>query len=71
VFPQLVQAAGASATFALFVLINLLSIYFVAKCVPETRGRTLEELEDEFRASGGRVVAHSAPPVGLAGAHIS
>jgi major inositol transporter-like SP family MFS transporter len=70
VFPQLVQAAGASATFGLFVLINLLSIYFVAKCVPETRGRTLEELEDEFRASGGRVVAH-AGPVAVAGAHIS
>src|SRR4051794_463972 len=61
VFPQLVQAAGASATFGLFVLINLLSIVFVARFVPETRGRTLEELEDEFRASGGRVVTHSAP----------
>src|SRR5919201_496823 len=70
VFPQLVQAAGASATFGLFVLINLLSIFFVARFVPETRGRTLEELEDEFRASGGRVVLHQAPVV-AAGAHIS
>jgi major inositol transporter-like SP family MFS transporter len=70
VFPQLVQAAGATATFGLFVLINLLSIYFVAKFVPETRGRTLEELEDEFRASGGRVVLRRTP-VAPAGAHIS
>lgn len=70
VFPQLVQAAGATATFGLFVLINLLSIFFVARFVPETRGRTLEELEDEFRSSGGRVVLRSAP-VTTAGAHIS
>jgi MFS transporter, SP family, major inositol transporter len=70
VFPQLVQAAGATATFGIFVLINLLSIFFVARFVPETRGRTLEELEDEFRESGGRVVLHPAP-VAAAGAHIS
>jgi MFS transporter, SP family, major inositol transporter len=63
VFPQLVQAAGATATFSLFVLINLASIAFVARCVPETRGRTLEELEDDFRASGGKVVLR---PVALA-----
>jgi major inositol transporter-like SP family MFS transporter len=63
VFPQLVQAAGATATFSLFVLINLASIVFVVRCVPETRGRTLEELEDEFRASGGKVVLR---PVALA-----
>ena len=49
VFPQLVAAAGATVTFGLFVLINIGSIGFVAKFVPETRGRTLEELEDEFR----------------------
>jgi MFS transporter, SP family, major inositol transporter len=70
VFPQLVQAAGATATFGLFVLINLLSIFFVARFVPETRGRTLEELEDEFRSTGGRVVLHGTQ-VASAGAHIS
>jgi major inositol transporter-like SP family MFS transporter len=60
VFPQLVQAAGATATFGIFVVINLVSIGFVKRCVPETRGRTLEELEDDFRAHGGKVVLRPA-----------
>jgi hypothetical protein len=32
-----------------FTLVNLTSIVFVAKKVPETKGRSLEELEDQFR----------------------
>ena len=65
VFPHLVEAAGASATFALFVVINIGSIVFVKRCVPETRGRTLEELEDEFRANSGKVVHRPAPAVAI------
>jgi len=65
VFPHLVEAAGASATFALFVLINIGSIVFVVRCVPETRGRTLEELEDEFRANSGKVVHRPAPAAAI------
>jgi major inositol transporter-like SP family MFS transporter len=49
-FPLLVNAVGSTPTFALFALINLGSVFFVKKFTPETRGRTLEELEDEFRA---------------------
>jgi MFS transporter, SP family, major inositol transporter len=56
VFPSLVGALGATGTFAIFVAINLCSIYFVARFVPETRGRTLEELEDEFRSRPSAVV---------------
>ena len=65
VFPHLVEAAGATATFALFVVINIGSIVFVKRCVPETRGRTLEELEDEFRANSGKVVHRPAPAVAI------
>jgi MFS transporter, SP family, major inositol transporter len=63
VFPPLVEALGASATFGIFVLINIASIVFVAKFVPETRGRTLEELEDDFRTHGSRVVPVTAPRI--------
>jgi major inositol transporter-like SP family MFS transporter len=50
VFPPLVEALGATPTFGLFALVNVGSILFVKKFAPETRGRTLEELEDDFRA---------------------
>jgi major inositol transporter-like SP family MFS transporter len=61
VFPILVEAAGATVTFGLFVLVNLMSIVFVAKFVPETRGRTLEELEDDFRTHDAAHLVHTAP----------
>lgn len=61
VFPLLNDAAGATVTFGLFVLINLVSIVFVAKFVPETRGRTLESLEAEFRAAGGTTTTPKVP----------
>jgi major inositol transporter-like SP family MFS transporter len=50
VFPILVASLGASKTFGIFVVINILSVIFVARFTPETKGRTLEEVEDDFRA---------------------
>jgi major inositol transporter-like SP family MFS transporter len=66
VFPSLVSALGATGTFSIFVAINLCSIWFVARFVPETRGRTLEELEDEFRTRDSAVVSHT-PAVAVQG----
>lgn len=54
-FPIVIGALGSTGTFALFVLVNLGSLVFVAKCVPETKGRSLEELESEFRGGTVRV----------------
>ena len=48
-FPIVNESLGSTGTFGLFVLVNLTSIVFVAKFVPETKGRSLEELEDRFR----------------------
>jgi len=60
-FPPLVATLGASLTFGLFALINLGSILFVKKFAPETRGRTLEELEDDFREHDAAHFVHDAP----------
>ncbi|MGX1479317.1 UNVERIFIED_CONTAM: major inositol transporter-like SP family MFS transporter [Streptomyces canus] len=50
VFPSLVSGIGISNTFFLFVVAGVFSIVFVERCVPETKGRTLETLEAELRA---------------------
>jgi major inositol transporter-like SP family MFS transporter len=65
-FPILAGSVGPTVTFGLFVLINLGSTFFVYKCVPETRGRSLEELEDDFRNHDNAHLAHTAP-VGISG----
>jgi MFS transporter, SP family, major inositol transporter len=61
-FPPLVAALGATLTFGLFALINVGSIVFVKVYAPETRGRTLEELEDDFRTHANPAeFVHEAP----------
>ncbi|MEV3909816.1 sugar porter family MFS transporter [Streptomyces canus] len=54
VFPSLVSGIGISNTFFLFVVAGVFSIVFVKRCVPETKGRTLETLEAELRARFSR-----------------
>ncbi|WP_432512190.1 sugar porter family MFS transporter [Kineococcus sp. SYSU DK001] len=44
-FPTLVSALGITGCFFGFAVVNLLALVFVKSQVPETRGRTLEELE--------------------------
>jgi major inositol transporter-like SP family MFS transporter len=61
VFPLLVGALGATLTFGLFTLVNACSFFFVWRLCPETRGRTLEELEDDFREHDAAHFVHRAP----------
>jgi len=66
-FPPLVAALGATLTFGLFALVNVGSLIFVKTFAPETRGRSLEELEDQFRSAGdAKHLVHEAP-VGVHG----
>lgn len=47
-FPPVVASLGIAPTFFIFVGLGLAAIVFIYTCVPETRGKTLEEFEDEF-----------------------
>ncbi|WP_413072457.1 MULTISPECIES: sugar porter family MFS transporter [unclassified Shouchella] len=49
-FPLALSTLGLSSTFLIFVALNLLTLLFVIKFLPETKGKTLEELEAQFRA---------------------
>jgi MFS transporter, SP family, major inositol transporter len=49
-FPILNSAVGSTWSFLFFFALNIGSVLFSAVAVPETKGRTLEELEDDFRA---------------------
>ncbi|WP_336330109.1 MULTISPECIES: sugar porter family MFS transporter [unclassified Haloarcula] len=48
-FPVLTDGVGTSATFWLFGLCSLVGLLFVYRYVPETKGRTLEAIEDDLR----------------------
>ena len=56
-FPVLFDAFGLSNTFFVFVGLGVLSLLFIKRFVPETKGRTLEEIEQSFRRSEERYLA--------------
>jgi len=58
-FLSLLHAAGNAATFWIYAFMALLTLLFVWFIVPETKGKTLEEIEAYWR-SGRHWVA--APP---------
>lgn len=47
-FLTLIQFLGASGTFILYFVISLIGLWFVYKFVPETRGVSLEQIEDHL-----------------------
>jgi len=51
-FPVLISTFGGTGTFLVFALINVATIIFSWRMVPETSHLTLEELEEEFRHAG-------------------
>ncbi|XP_061430069.1 proton myo-inositol cotransporter isoform X1 [Lethenteron reissneri] len=66
-FLQLAQSLTYYGVFFMYTGLGLLGVLFIATCVPETRGRTLEEMEALFAGAGscvwwpGRSGAGSAP----------
>ena len=52
-FPQMVSWIGVSATFLIFVALQLGAIIWVKRVVPETKDKSLEELEHLFKERSG------------------
>lgn len=50
VFPVLLDTWGLSAAFFFFVVSGIIAMIFVKLCVPETKGKSLEEIEKYFRS---------------------
>jgi predicted MFS family arabinose efflux permease len=46
-FPKIIETLGLSGSFFAFAVLNVVAFAFVMKWVPETRGRTLEQLEED------------------------
>ncbi len=51
-FPRLRESIGPAKTFWVYAFCSLLSTIFVVALVPETKGRTLEEIEASWRRRG-------------------
>ena len=52
IFPVLIAAIGMSHTFMVFMICNAIGLVFAIKYIPETRGKSLEQLEHEFHDMG-------------------
>lgn len=52
-FPSVVSGLGIANTFFLFAALGVLALIFIYFLVPETRNKTLEDLESEFRTKYG------------------
>ena len=46
-FPIMTASMPQDAVFAIFGVICLLGVWFIHSCVPETKGRSLEDIEEE------------------------
>jgi MFS transporter, SP family, major inositol transporter len=60
-FPQLLAAIGLSNTFFVFAVLGVGAIAFAAKYIPETRDKSLEDLEHHFKNAAGKEPAAKQP----------
>ena len=53
-YPSMMEFSGA-VTYGFYGLMSVLSFLFVWKMIPETKGKTLEEMEELWRGNSGQV----------------
>jgi SP family arabinose:H+ symporter-like MFS transporter len=63
-FLSLIRAAGAAATFELYAALSALTFFFIVRAVPETKGKTLEEIQERWQQTSrlpdsGRLPEHN------------
>ncbi len=56
-FPVLVEAVGVEVLFLTYAVIGVFAFLFVMKYVPETKGRTSEEIELEIAFKNKQAVS--------------
>ena len=59
-FPTLVASVGITGPFFMFGVVGILALIFIYTQVPETRGRTLEALEEDV-TTGAIYLVHKTP----------
>ncbi|MCG7203698.1 sugar porter family MFS transporter [Streptomyces arenae] len=52
-FPILLAGVGGTTTFLIFAAVNVVAAAGAARTIPETRNRTLEQIEAQFRVTPG------------------
>lgn len=57
-FPMLTEILPVEQVFLIFAVIGIFALFFVIKYLPETRGRSLEEIEADLRARTNATEAH-------------
>ena len=50
-FLDLVGAFGSAGAFLVYAVLSVVALVFVARLVPETKGRSLEQIEDSLAAA--------------------
>lgn len=63
-FPVLLASVGLAGAFFIFALVGIGGAIFVIKCVPETRNRSLEQIEHYLHETLSRDEAEIREPVG-------
>jgi SP family arabinose:H+ symporter-like MFS transporter len=61
-FPMLVERIGAGNSFLVYAAMSLVSLVFIVWLLPETKGRTLEEIQHDWQTSADAVPQPMALP---------